>query len=224
MGSWSSCENCTFADDYNEKCKLCNPCKLHRGYAVQIKDCNSCLEEICDSHNRGFLCSNCHYDKCDQWENTYPGMIAKNPKREFSLFLRDWYRRGFKLFWEEEPGLRFNCWNNKRVWFLRHRCEDTGYFDYKPTDFYLAVTESDSSYENFVCDIASNKQIETREFYNMNQNSIIDFTKRFNKNEVTLYCRKCDPDFARQDEYKLNPDELLPLIVSDDYLYVEEEI
>ena len=36
----------------------------------------------------------------------------------------------------------------------------------------------DSSYE---CNIASNKQIETCEFYNMNQNSIIDFTKRHNK-------------------------------------------
>ena len=112
----------------------------------------------------------------------------------------------------------------KETGFLRYCCEDIGYYDYKPTDFYLAVTESNSSYENFVCDIASNKQIETREFYNMNQSSFIDFIKRFNKNKVTLYCRKCDPDFACQDEYKLNPDELLPLIVSDDYLYVEEEI
>jgi hypothetical protein len=88
----------------------------------------------------------------------------------------------------------------------------------------LAVTESDSSHENFVCDIASNKQIEIREFYNMNQSSIVDFTKRFNKKEVKLYCRKCDHDFARQDEYEMNPDELLPLFVSDDYLYVEEAI
>ena len=88
----------------------------------------------------------------------------------------------------------------------------------------MAVTESDSSYQNFVCDIASNKEIKTHEFYNMNQSSIIDFTKRFNKNEVTLYCRKCNSDFAFQCKYKLNPDELLPLIVSDDYLCVEEEI
>jgi hypothetical protein len=29
-------------------------------------------------------------------------MIGKNPKRGFSLVLRDWYRRGFKLFWEEK--------------------------------------------------------------------------------------------------------------------------
>ena len=83
------------------------------------------------------------------------------------------------------------CWNNERVWFLRHRCEDTGYYNYKPTDFYLIVTESDSSYENTVCDDASNKQIETCEFYNMNQNNIIDYTKRYYKNEVRLYCRRC---------------------------------
>jgi hypothetical protein len=24
--------------------------------------------------------------------------LAKNPNSEFSIFLRDWYRRGFKLF------------------------------------------------------------------------------------------------------------------------------
>jgi hypothetical protein len=36
------------------------------------------------------------------------------------------------------------------------------------------------------------------------------------KNVVTLYSRKCNPNFAFQDECKLNPDELLPLIVSDD--------
>ena len=136
LGSWSSCENCTTVSEYDEKCRLCNPCKLHRGYAIKIKDCNSCLEEVCDSHVRGFLCSNCHYDKCNQWENTYPGMIRKNSKRSFSLFLRDWYRRGFKLYWEEEFGPRFKCQNNKRVWFLRHRCEDTGCYDYKPTDFF----------------------------------------------------------------------------------------
>jgi hypothetical protein len=28
------------------------------------------------------------------------------------------------------------------------------------------------------------------------------------ENIITLYCRKCDLDFATQDEYKLNPDEL----------------
>jgi hypothetical protein len=33
-------------------------------------------------------------------------------------------------------------------------------------------------------------------FYNMPQNSIITLTKEHNKNEVTLYCRKYDPDFA----------------------------
>jgi hypothetical protein len=137
--------------------------------------------------------------------NTYPGMIGKNPKRDFSLFPRDWYRRGFKLFWEEEPGLRFNCWKNKRVWFLRHHCKDNGYYGYKLTDFYLAVTESDYSYEKPVSDIASNKQIETCELYNMNQNSIIDFTKRYNKGEVALYCRKCDPDFCTPRSVQVEP-------------------
>ena len=68
---------------------------------MQIKDCNSCLEEVCDSHVRGFLCTNFHYYKCDQWENTYPGIIGKNAKLDFSLFLRDCYRRGINLFWEE---------------------------------------------------------------------------------------------------------------------------
>ena len=46
----------------------------------------------------------------------------------------------------------------------------------------MAVTESDSLYESIFFGIASNKQIETPEFYNMNQNSIIDFTKRYNSN------------------------------------------
>ena len=108
------------------------------------------------THTRDFLCSNCHYDKYDQWKNTNPGMIAINPKRDFSLFLRDLYFRGLKLCWKEELGLHFDCWNNKRVWFLRQRCEYTGYYDYKPTDFYLGVTESDSSYEK-LCEIDSNK-------------------------------------------------------------------
>ena len=55
----------------------------------------------------------------------------------------------------------------------------------------------------------------------MNQNSIIDFANRYNKCEVTLYCRKCDPDFAGQDKYKLIPEELLLLIITDSYLYVK---
>jgi len=71
-----------------------------------------------------------------------------------------------------------------RVWFLWHHCQDIEYYDFKPTDFCLAVTETDSSYENFVCAIASHKQIETSEFDYMNQNGITDFTKRWNKNEV----------------------------------------
>ena len=35
-------------------------------------------------------------------------MIGKNPNRNISSVLQDWYRRGFELFWEEESGLRFN--------------------------------------------------------------------------------------------------------------------
>ena len=50
LGSWSSRENYTIVDEYDEKCRLYNPCELHRGYAIQIKDCNSFLEEICDSY------------------------------------------------------------------------------------------------------------------------------------------------------------------------------
>ena len=119
---------------------------MQRGNAVQIKDYNPCLGEICDSSPRGVLCSNCHYDKCDRWENIYPGVIGKNPKRDSSLFLRDWRRCGFKLLWKKESGLRLSCWNNKKIWFLCHRCEDNSCRDYKPTDFYLAVTESDSPF------------------------------------------------------------------------------
>jgi len=150
--------------------------------------------------------------------------LQKKTNRDFSLFLRDWYRRGFKLLWGEEPDLLFNSLNDRRLWFLRHPCENTSYYDYKTTDFYLAVTESDSSYEGFMCDIALNNQIERHKFCNMNQNSIIDLTKIYNKNEVALYYRKWDPDFAYQDEYKLNPGELSQLILSVGYLYVSEEI
>jgi hypothetical protein len=122
-----------------------------------------------------------------------------------------------------------NCRNNKRVWFLRHRCEDNGSYDYKPTDFCLAVTESDSSFENFVCDITSYKQTETCEFYNMNGKSIIDFTKRYDKSETKLYCTNCDPDFSLHDQYKVNAYDLPLLVVADndgdnEHLYVEEDI
>ena len=94
LSSWSSCENCTIIEDYNENCKLCNPYKFHRGYAVQIKACNSCLKDVFASDTRDFLCSDCHYGKCDQWENPYPGLIARSPKCDVSLYLRDWYPNG----------------------------------------------------------------------------------------------------------------------------------
>ena len=91
-------------------------------------------------------------------------------------------------------------------------------------NFYLAVTECDSPLENTVCDIASNRQIETREFKNMNANSIIDYTKRYDKSEVTLCCRKFDPDFAvNQDQYTVNPNDLPALVVHDSCLYIEDE-
>jgi len=104
LGSWGFCENCTTDDDYYEKCRLCNPCELHRGCAVRIECCNYCLEDMCDSQSICFPCFSCHYDKCDQWENKFD----KNPKH-FSSFLRDWYRRDLKLLLEEGPDLNFNC-------------------------------------------------------------------------------------------------------------------
>ena len=67
LGSSSSCENYKIVNEYDERRTLYNLCKLYRRYAVQIKDCNSCIEDICEFHTKGFLCSNCHYDKCDQW-------------------------------------------------------------------------------------------------------------------------------------------------------------
>ena len=93
---------------------------------------------------------------CGHWEGNYPGIITKNHKRDFSLFFSDKNRRGFKLLWEEEPCRALNCYGKKnlfgasiagiiRVLFLRSHCEDTSYCDYKPNDFYLAVTESDFS-------------------------------------------------------------------------------
>ena len=82
--------------------------------------------------------------------NAYPGLITKNLKRDVSLIFRDWYPHGINLFWGEESVLRFNCCNNKRVWFLRHHREDTGYCDYKPTHYYLAVQKSKLKHVNFI--------------------------------------------------------------------------
>ena len=65
--------------------------------------------------------------------------MNKKIKRYFSLFFRDWHRRGFKLSWEEEFGTRSNCRNNRRVWFLCHWLEDNGSYDYKTTDFILLL-------------------------------------------------------------------------------------
>ena len=60
LGGWSTIENCPIIDEVNEKCKLCSPYKQHSGHVVQIKNYNSCLENIYDFHTRGFLCSNFH--------------------------------------------------------------------------------------------------------------------------------------------------------------------
>ena len=81
---------------------ISNPYKLHTEYAVQIEDCNSCIEEMCDSHTRGFLCSKTYYDKCDQWENTHPGMIGKNPN-----VILDYY------FYETGIIMVLNCFGRK---------------------------------------------------------------------------------------------------------------
>ena len=115
-------------------------------------------------------------------------MIGKNPKRDFSLLLRDWYRRDFKLLWEEESDLRFNCKNNKRIWFLRHNCEYNGYCDYKPTDFNLAVAESDFPFEYNGWHIFSNKYFDKREFYNTNEKSIFTVTSQKDTMRVKSHC------------------------------------
>ena len=52
----------------------------------------------------------------------------------------------------------------------------------------------------------------------MNHNSIIDFKKKYIKNEVTLYCGRFDPDFAHLDQHMMNPNDLPPLIVVNNYL------
>ena len=53
---------------------------------------------------------------------------------------------------------------------------------------------------------------------------IIDFTKIYNKSEVTFYRRKFDPDFLHQYQYTVNPNDLPPLVVLEICLYLEEEI
>ena len=78
---------------------------------------------------------------------------------------------------------------------------------------FFTVTESDSPFEDSFCDIASYKQIEIPEFYNMNENSINDFAKSCNRSEVKSYYRKCDPEFAHP--YTVNSDDLQSLAVHD---------
>ena len=59
---------------------------------------------------------------------------------------------------------------------------------------------------------------------NINKNSIIYFTKRYNRSEVILYCIKYDSGFVHQDQYTVNSDYLPPLVVLDSCLYIEKEI
>ena len=80
--------------------------------------------------------------------------------------------------------------------------ENNGIYDYRPDDFYLAVTESDSSLENWNPGILQ---------YEWKEN--IEFTKRYDKREITVYCNKCDFDFSQHDQYKVNAYDLPPLVV-----------
>ena len=123
-------------------------------------------------------------------------MIAKNPKRDFSLFS------------ETDIVKVLYCFESKNLVYasIAGIIRESDFYDIavkipativiNQLIFNWLFAESDSSYDNLVCDIASNKQFGARDFCDMNQNGMIDFTKRYNKNEVTLYCRKCDPYFV----------------------------
>ena len=169
--NWSSCEKCTISDEYNEKCRLCIRINCIENIKYKLKTLIPVLKTFVtlilkDSHTA-------IVNKCDQWENTYPGMTEKNRKQDFRLFLRGWYCRGLNCF-GRESSLRLNRWNNKRIWFLRHQCEDNGNYDSKPTDFYLAVTESDSPFKTLYVMLL--KLFQIHEFYHRNDKSVIDFT------------------------------------------------
>ena len=58
----------------------------------------------------------------------------------------------------------------------------------------------------------------------MNYTSIINFTKRYNKSDVTQYCRKYNPEFKGHEQYMLNLNDLPALVVVDDYPHVKVEI
>ena len=179
-------------------------------------------------HTRGFLRSSCHYDKCDQWENTYSGVIENKCIDVISVYF---YKPGILSV--------LDCFGRKSlVYTLIHGItRESGFYNIVVMIIAtvivnllifvnllnLVVTEGDYSFENVVQNIASNEQIETRDFYYMNQNSIIDFTTRYNKSDITLYYRKCDPYFTCQYQYKVDRNDLPSLIIFDDYLYVGEK-
>ena len=104
LNSSSSCDNCTIVDVGNKKNRLCNPSKLYRRY-WQLNPVILSLQEICDSLTRGFFYSNYHYDKCDQWENHYPGMVAKKALKGFEIICRRLVSSWFKITLE------------RRAWF-----------------------------------------------------------------------------------------------------------
>ena len=86
-------------------------------------------------------------------------MIGKSPKSDSYLFLRDWYRHDLNFF---------EMKNLKHVSIIKvETSKEYGFYVIvvgtmvviiiNPLNFYLAVTEIASSYENIVCETSSNK-------------------------------------------------------------------
>ena len=97
------------------------------GYAIQVNgiedmlyklriviDTQCKLKGVIPVHPREYLCSNCHYDKCDPWKYTHPSMIGKTMDAISVYFKGIRFCRGFELLWNEEFGRRFNRLNKKR--------------------------------------------------------------------------------------------------------------
>ena len=108
--------NITKRDDYTIHLKS------YRGYAVQNKNCNFCLEEASTFERLLTLTLKDIYAAFVIIISVINGKIhilvwLEKTLSAISVFLRDWYRGGFKLFWEEEFRACFNCKKIKRVWF-----------------------------------------------------------------------------------------------------------
>ena len=69
---------------------------------MQIEDSSSCIENVCDSQTRSFLCSNCHYDKFDQNLILHLVRLKKNPRRNFKLLVRYFFSHDVKIFEKEK--------------------------------------------------------------------------------------------------------------------------